>query len=388
MNRKTVLIWAMILILIIISACSKSKDGYVEKQNNLKLTSSWGTMSKIDNSDVGYYIATTRNQVLFYDIATKQTVPLCNKPDCEHDVMSKECNAYIPFLVTGGCQYYNGSVYVVSIDTDGKVELYNLAKDGSHNEKVLTLYETSSNPKGAPGVFKVYGEYAYFLVWNMQENEFVSQNLYRKKLDGTEREELVYANLSDKLGASYIELVPSYEGKMYFIDTYYFEDNLEKVYGSLYCYDPETGKNEEILSDVFGDFFILEDEVYYQNNGEPIRKYNLGTKEVTEFSPLKEGNTWLWISSDGKYVYSDNFFDCENNFDTEYENRCITVYNLDGTIKDRISLKGVWGHVFFGDEKNMIYEQEGKTWIYDKGQIGTEKQEWVEMKINNIESFG
>lgn len=383
--RKKLLLILSILMLFNMISCEKKME---EDVASSKLSSSWAELSPIDHSEKGYYIASySLEQILFYDTASKKTVPLCSKPECEHNRRDPNCNAYLAELFNSSIQYYNGFLYAVTASKSGEIALYKIEHDGSHHEKVATLYVTTGDAMNTINHFKVYGDYVYFLLWNLGDDGSLSNHLYRKKLDGSEKEELVYANTQDNLSSSSLGTTQVYDGKIYFIDTYYFKDDFNDIKGEVYCYDPSTKKLEKILENAYGDFFILEDELYYQNNEEPIRKYNFSTKEVTDFAPLEENNTWLWISSDGNYIYTDNFFDSELEYDEEYEKRCILVYSLDGKLIDRIPLKGFSGRVLFGDEYNVVYQDGGSTYRFDKHQIGTGKYEWVEMKINDTESF-
>ena len=53
----------------------------------------WNTDGALDvaAAENGYYYVTTENMLVYFDIETKDVVPVCAKPECLHDTY--DCNA-------------------------------------------------------------------------------------------------------------------------------------------------------------------------------------------------------------------------------------------------------------------------------------------------------
>ena len=112
---------------------------------------------------------------MYFDIATKSYIPLCNKPNCQHD--SEECNAFFNnYSIVGDVtyisnyiQYYDGYVYVIAVDEkSGYVYLYQISPDGSSSKEYMTLYKADlSSVNGevdfhSPNVC-IHRGYVYFI---------------------------------------------------------------------------------------------------------------------------------------------------------------------------------------------------------------------------------
>ena len=66
-----------------------------------KSQSYWNTDGAFDvaAAENGYYYVTMENMLVYFDIETKDVVPVCAKPECLHDTFA--CNAYLgPMCIT------------------------------------------------------------------------------------------------------------------------------------------------------------------------------------------------------------------------------------------------------------------------------------------------
>ena len=61
----------------------------------------------------GYYYVTNEDFLVYFDINTGDTVPVCAKPDCMHD--NDECNACLNTCVIYNIYYYNEYIYYMPI---------------------------------------------------------------------------------------------------------------------------------------------------------------------------------------------------------------------------------------------------------------------------------
>ena len=106
----------------------------LEYSNNSQ--SYWNTDGALDvaAAENGYYYVTMENMLVYFDIETKDVVPVCAKPECLHDTY--DCNAYLGQLyVFDSIYYYNGYVYYMPVN-NGMAELCRMDASGSSREIV------------------------------------------------------------------------------------------------------------------------------------------------------------------------------------------------------------------------------------------------------------
>ena len=101
----------------------------------------------VQSDGKGQYLA-KNGYIYYYSNETNKLTPLCNKPNCLHDIESdmnrqNDCNAFIgrqnEFI-----QYYEGNVYCFAEDLVEKEKhscLYRISRDGSRRDKIFTASE-------------------------------------------------------------------------------------------------------------------------------------------------------------------------------------------------------------------------------------------------------
>lgn len=140
---------------------------------------------------------------MYYDTKSGQRVPLCNRPNCNHD--EEECNASFNRTITGKdgfvrtfVQYYEGAVYIFGHDPEHNVNLYQVAADGSFWKKYMTIYKADMTPPEGSGSnsdaqslswtiphVQIHRGYVYYVLPDEKEPK-----LRRIALGGTETEVL------------------------------------------------------------------------------------------------------------------------------------------------------------------------------------------------------
>lgn len=164
MQKYVVMICLMAIILIMFPGCQKGKDG--EKgifgssdKNELPEDTPWNHgYSAIMETDLGWYVTGLGEEMClrYFDKETKNSIILCNKPECTHDG-GNQCEAtYQNLIVVNGC-IYEGYLYILGwsgieendqTPSDGtnvvNLSLYRAALDGSSIDKVGTVFEVDN----------------------------------------------------------------------------------------------------------------------------------------------------------------------------------------------------------------------------------------------------
>jgi len=240
----------------------------------------------VAESENGYYFWECINQerllprLLFMDRESGRVVPLCNRPNCNHE--GEECNAYYPeidFHAAGiykeYLQYYEGSLYAVGLSEDAYVSVFSIKEDGSEWELSTKLYRTDYAVTGhwKPPELLIDGGYIYFVDWYQ-----AVKKLERIPIGGR-TSEIVFEGDCD-VAALDIYRIRSKGGLLFFQVMSYSNEVPENVEGGLYCYDPEDGQCS-LVKGVIGPYSVQGDYVYYTND-EGLCCYSMrdGTMEI------------------------------------------------------------------------------------------------------------
>lgn len=360
--KNIVIKLGLIIILLLISGCNRAAH-----------VSCWSSISNVVHNQGSYFITTYDEHIITFDPKTQELDELCQDETCSHN--NNRCNAHIDYLITSPIDCYKGEVYVLGRSQENELILYKYDKNKQKQE--IMMLEKLDKDINFYCNFSIYGDYVYYSLAQWQdEEEMVNPKLYRKKLAGDEEAQFVFCNEMKEIQNSDISRVQAYNGKLYFINDY--NDSSGENKGDIYEYNPKSQQLNHLVDDIYGEFFILENELYYQNNNEPIMKLNLKTKEKSIFSEYDTENPYLYISSDGNYIYTDNWFSCYLNH-KDYTSRAIKVYDLSGVLKQIIDLGGNSQYCLFGDENELVLETDKGIALYDKKQIGSAENEWSEL---------
>lgn len=177
-----------VIMTLLLCACSFGEDS---SSSGVILSKSFEGVS----TDKGYFMTGNINgELFFYDYETKQTVPICNKPDCTHED-PETCAAYV--MTSAG----------------------------------LTAQE-----------FIVYGDYIYYFA----PESFTEMSIIRTNLDNTNRITIA----KDEISGVYS--IAAVNNKLYYFAglSVYSEDG-EDIIGSIqnvHCLDLETNKVSVIVN--------------------------------------------------------------------------------------------------------------------------------------------
>ena len=282
--------------------------GEYDSETDAQSFFSWGHIAQ---SRQGYYFCYGK-QLRFYDFKSEQVVPVCNRPNCTHDsITSPDCNANfsnysIQYDIGVGMCYYEGNLYITGCDKDGYDCLYRISLDGSEREKYMRLYRsgmtvtttetlegTSTQGYRRSPNFWIHRGYVYYIN-NMEK----ALTIRRMKM-GTDKEELVYQTQGERAA---LYRMKAYGDYLVF-QTGNFEEDMIEVDASLCAYNTKTGEVGTIVQNVYNEYHIYGDDVYYATATE-IRKYNMQTKEDMAIISGNSGYYSFCIDEDYIYTYN------------------------------------------------------------------------------------
>lgn len=376
--------WVLLLcISMVFGVFGCSSQNEIGGQSNQYNSNAWEKgMANICRNENGYYAFCGE---LLYTIEDQKAYPLCNKADCEHD--SVECNAYLKKVQPQTIWYDGKSIYAVGMVKVGTYSIYRINKDGSGNEKVCDLFQTTGMASFSIDCYFNDG-YAYYVLTLRSANDVAkgnySEKLYRIKLEANAEPELLYEKM-DGIGSNALGRCIFYKDDLYILEIAYSED--EKTTWMLYKYSMKENKIEPFLERYMVQYFIQDDYLYYTgSNG--IYKYSLdGSNEEVLFESTEFNGDMVY---DGEYIYADDMrYQMSQEAHSDVVNIC--VLDLDGNVLKKTSIDYNC-LLFYGDGTDIIAENKysvntadevcfvDKIYFYDKSQINTDQDEWSYME--------
>lgn len=395
MKYKKTLIFGIALAMVSSSGCA-SNNTKLEKiesiTSNIEDNSNYFPGKSFAGNTSGYYYWGYTDYITFFDLDTKKSVLLCNKPDCQHTITDdntvktdKDCNAYYSTdYLTGNIWSYGDSIFVLQkIDKKG-LYLTQVSSDSSTRKPIIRL---SENTEAMVELIMNNG-YAYYSV-AANTTEGIT-DLYKVELKENAKSE----KIDSVEGASpIISHLKAYNDKVYYVKFYCDEYNAEAPLSvnmnyRLYMYN-ETSDEIVTVSDKNIDDFAVnvdDNELYYHECGGNVYKASLD--DMTPECIYSDSNLILSrIAYDGKYIYVDNFQDVVLEVDDE---RKIYAIDKDGDIKKRIIAEDDKrkGTVEYGDDKYMFCITSKETYMLDKSYIysdeGNDCVNWIPIDVTGL----
>lgn len=133
MKKQSIKVLLMVLLFsCFITACKNKEEENSEEVSRVS--------QGVQITDEGmFYIDGYTEMMKFYDFGLKTVIPLCDRPNCQHN--STECNAYVKDLAWSIMGYHDGQVYYIDA-SDVELPLYVCDKNGA-NRKVLVKLNTN-----------------------------------------------------------------------------------------------------------------------------------------------------------------------------------------------------------------------------------------------------
>lgn len=330
---------------------------------------------KVSNGSGDYMFY--RGALYYCDYRSQTTVPLCNKPDCKHDIdaYDSDCNAAFDeseFYYDKGIAYYDDSLYLLGKENGGSddlssnnsaktISLFKVSKTGSTREEICPLFDTTDI--NTIGVFTVHRGCVF---WSINADD--GTKLYSMSLENKESKRLVFESNKSAAG---INRFMGVGNSLYFSYSYSVDDNYNEWEGGICRYDFETDKIYSLVNS-YSCFTVADNRLFYLDSDIAPKKIfvcTLDGKNVKEFVPCPD-NSWH-IFSDSKYIYLSNSGN-DNISSGEYK---LSVMTFDGKTVDTIEIPDSC-ELLVGATMQNIYMIDNGLKALDKSQIGTDKKEW------------
>lgn len=330
---------------------------------------------KVSNGSGDYMFY--RGALYYCDYRSQTTVPLCNKPDCKHDIdaYDSDCNAAFDeseFYYDKGIAYYDDSLYLLGRENSGSddlssnssaktISLFKVSKTGSTREEICNLFDTTDI--NTIGVFTVHRGCVF---WSINADD--GTKLYSMSLENKDSKRLVFESNKSAAG---INRFMGVGNSLYFSYSYAVDDNYNEWEGGICRYDFVTDKIYSLVNS-YSCFTVADNRLFYLDSDIAPKKIfvcTLDGKNVKEFAPCPN-NSWH-IFSDSKYIYLSNSGN-DNISSGEYK---LSVMTFDGKTVDTIELPDSC-ELLVGATMQNIYMIDNGLKALDKSQIGTDKKEW------------
>ncbi|MBQ9673136.1 MAG: hypothetical protein IJV39_00730 [Ruminococcus sp.] len=311
----------------------------------------------------GYYFF-EREYLYFFDKASKKAVPVCNKPDCEHE--DDSCNAHFSvdqFYVASGVFYHDSHIYILGTDGEQfstKLYLYKISKDGTSREKTCYLGNYGSNVSTYSLEFIIHKNNGYLLFSddNMSQLKTFNINDDKPKLKEIDKIKGTGANLYRLTGFG--DVVAYQYGCFSDESMEHFEGGIKLII---------NGKPQTVVEGAIKTYFITDGKIYYETDS-GLDVLNIKDKSTKTFNTPDGANS---VTYDGKYFYLYN-----DGYD-DYQFK-IYVYDSNEKLIDTVTTpKECTGLLFGSDDFFFADFVDGKKGImkyFEKSQLGTGKINW------------
>ena len=369
MKRKLCLIICVALCITMSAAC-KREEKVKEKPENYSVV----TNMRMQVKDNGiFYLDGYEKLMKFYDYELKESIPVCDKPNCKH--RSLKCNAYIENGFDSTLGNYRGKLYFFQPASE-EFSLYVSDANGSNRKELAKLNEGGKHMPCAikpPMWFiedKMYLGVEYSDLTNTPEHpektvwQFISISLADGKIEVLKETEEIDTD------ASHVDILSYKDGQLLYYK------------GEEVClYRTDTKQTETILTDVTKSRWCLgtdekQENIYYSEENEEyseVYQLNLQTKEKTSIvKKEKNGKELVWNYWGGKFYYA--LFDKEkSSVDGE-----LGIYDAEKKTERKISKEEyLYSPQYVAGDWYVSMTEEGITCIRKKDY---EKKDWDKLQ--------
>ena len=387
-STLTTTVLAVIVLVFVLTHNNTEAASSVDYSNLSGLSTSLGEEQNywnghgpqsIATAEDGYYFITPEGAYLMYfDINTKDVIPVCGKADCSHT--DESCGSFLrdEMYVLGNIYYHQEKLYYMPV-VDGNAVLVEMDTTGSNRKEIATIMPSKGN-SGLHLTFHGRYAYAYDFVSHASANEEYTERIIEISLD-TGKTNVIY----EKTGVNVtIQNVKSYGNKLFFtVQQINFDEKknyaVSKGFG-LFAYDYQSREVLTVSTDNIHDYCVLPEEnlIYYYVTGEGLYKSDINNKQTTMIMKSTNEIDMCNISYDGTYIYISNLKwvgymqvllgeDCK---------KCL-VLDKEGSIINEISCEEFLG-IYFGDDRYMFARMRGEG--SENGLVYIEKKDMENVK--------
>ncbi len=373
----------LVVMALFLSGCKKDKINIGVEAGDLDISQSYFDGHYIAKGESGYYFFGGLGKYIYYfDTSSHQTIPLCNKAECEHN--SSDCMAYVADA-RSYIFYYKSELYWL-MEESGKYVLMKCGQDGTNHTRVAELCECSD--EAIECVF-VNG-YIYFSQNVEDAIEYEDKNVKLKRMSLSDNKiEEVY-NYTGKGVA--IQGLKAYSDNVYSYVTVVEktgEKTFERKGKGVYVSNVKDNKTEIVVDDSVADYCLdtKNGYFYYYVYNDGLYKVKDGSRE--RILKATEETGFCNLNFDGNYVYMNNlYWVFYSNQYMEQDNESketIWIYD-NGELKTSIDMKEA-GIIlgFNGDEEYYFAVVKGMgawTCFSKKEFFETGKINWIEIKAD------
>lgn len=326
----------------------------------------------------GYYYF--NGEVLcFLDKNSKQSVPLCTKPDCSHNEETPDCNAYFSYMQYEpqfGIYYYNSCLYFLGNDGtehSKTLYLYKVSKDGTSREQVSRLVEFGSPINKMMIKFIMHKGIGYLSYANKDKAELYSFNVEEKNPQ---------LNKIDEISGPGPELYRMYgcDNGISYQYGHFTDKDYKNFEGGIKLYI--NGKSQTVVKNAVKPYVVANGNIYYEMK-DGVKVYSLKTGKTSDFKTVSNAYS---LKYDGKYFYAYDVMD--DNFER------LDVYDKNQKYVAEIKMPDCqYPNLLFGDT-DMLFctgsegsgeKSESVMLYFDKSKIESGSGKWT--KIDEAYKF-
>lgn len=310
----------------------------------------------------GYYYF-DMDVLCFLDKNSKQSVPLCTKPDCTHNEETPDCNAYFSYMQYEprfGMYYYNSNLYLLGNDGtehSKTLYLYKISKDGTSREQACRLAEFGSEINKMRINFIMHQGMGYLSYATNDKAELYSFNVEEKNPQ---------LNKIDEISGPGPELYRMYgcDNGISYQYGHFTDKDYKNFEGGIKLYI--NGKSQTVVKNAVKPYVVANGNIYYETE-KGTRIYSLKTGKTSDFKTVSNAYS---LKYDGKYFYA---------YDA-MEDNCQIVYIYDKNEKNVAEIKMPdcqYPYLIFGDADILFCtgsegngdKSESVMWYFDKSKI-------------------
>lgn len=395
-NKKLLLVTALSLSLLATGCKNTSNLANLQKATtNIEDDTNSYPAHWVTATENGYYMFSENGYLTFFDPDTKESVLVCNEPDCEHKfsnegegyiIENTDCNAYFSdSYLTDTIWSYGTDILVLQKISKTGLWLTQVSYDGKEREPLVCISENTEDVVTLI-LHKGYAYYARRNSENAQESE-----LYKIELKKNATPQKIDNITGTTTSISHLKVSGN--------ELYYVKSNVElndednlldaNLDYSLYKYNIETGDINKVLDDNV-DNYAIDDEnniLYYHVCDGALCKMNMEDNSTNNIG--QDVDLFLCkMTYNDEHIYLDNLQSMALGIDSE---RKVYVLDTDGSLVKTINLDSDYlsvGVLDYGEGDYIFCKAMTNWYIIDKNDMysstGDEYSKYTKLSVSGL----